>query len=73
MQAERRIAEAATMVFKRVLMPFTGANEEAGKKQGMEIIKCNSLAEAVKIALGAENLAGRKKTSSSRGGNNGRK
>jgi DNA repair protein RadA/Sms len=73
MQAERRIAEAATMGFKRVLMPFTGANEEAGKKQGMEIIKCNSLAEAVKIALGAENLAGRKKTSSSRGGNNGRK
>jgi len=60
MQAERRIAEAATMGFKRVLMPFTGANEEAGKKQGMEIIKCNTLAEAVKVALGADPV-GRKK------------
>ena len=54
MQAERRIAEASTMGFKRVLMPFTGANEEAGKKQGMEIIKCNTLAEAVKVALGLD-------------------
>jgi len=60
MQAERRIAEAATMGFKRVLMPFTGASEEAGKKQGMEIIKCNTLAEAVKVALGADPV-GRKK------------
>lgn len=60
MQAERRIAEAATMGFKRVLMPFTGANEEAGRKQGMEIIKCNTLAEAVKVALGADPV-GRKK------------
>lgn len=51
MQAERRIAEAATMGFKRVLLPEAGSSPEMGKKTGIELVRCNTLAEALEAAL----------------------
>jgi DNA repair protein RadA/Sms len=51
MQAERRIAEAATMGFKRVLLPEAGSSPEMGKKTGIELVRCNTLADALEAAL----------------------
>lgn len=51
MQAERRIAEAATMGFKRVLLPASGSTPDMGKKTGIELVRCNTLAEALEAAL----------------------
>lgn len=51
MQAERRIAEAATMGFKRVLLPEAGSSPDMGKKTGIELVRCNTLAQALEAAL----------------------
>lgn len=51
MQAERRIAEAAAMGFKRVLLPEVGSTPDMGKKAGIEVIRCNTLADALQAAL----------------------
>ena len=52
-QSERRVAEAATMGFKRVIMP-RGALPGLGKKQGVEVVLCATLADAIREALGVE-------------------
>ena len=54
MQAERRIAEAATMGFKRVLLPETGSTPDMGRKSGIEVVRCNTLADALYAALGVK-------------------
>ena len=56
-QSERRLAEAATMGFARVVMPRSGAAPDMGKRQGVEVILCNTLAEALTAALGVEPTA----------------
>jgi DNA repair protein RadA/Sms len=53
-QSERRLAEAATMGFKRVIMPRSSAPPELGKKQGVEVVLCATLADAIREALGVE-------------------
>jgi DNA repair protein RadA/Sms len=53
-QSERRLAEAATMGFKRVIMPRSSASPELGKKQGVEVVLCATLADAIREALGVE-------------------
>lgn len=53
-QSERRVAEAATMGFKRVIMPRAGAPPGLGKKQGVEVVLCATLADAIREALGVE-------------------
>lgn len=53
-QSERRLAEAATMGFKRVVMPRAGATPSMGKRQGVEVVLCNTLAEALTAALGVQ-------------------
>jgi DNA repair protein RadA/Sms len=53
-QAERRLQEAATMGFTRVLMPASGSTKDAGKRQGVEVVLCNTLAEALTASLGVE-------------------
>ncbi|OUS43665.1 DNA repair protein-like protein [Ostreococcus tauri] len=52
MQAERRIAEAAAMGFKRVLLPESGSSPDMGKKTGIELVRCNTVAEALEATLG---------------------
>ena len=47
----RRIAEAATMGFKRVLLPEAGSSPDMGKKTGIELVQCNTLAQALEAAL----------------------
>jgi len=54
MQAERRIAEAATMGFKRVLLPEAGSTPEMGKKFGIELVRCNTVSDALYAALGVK-------------------
>lgn len=54
LQTERRLAEAATMGFTRILMPRAGATPAMGKRQGVEVVLCNTLAEALTAALGVE-------------------
>ncbi len=54
MQAERRIAEAATMGFKRVLLPEAGSTPDMGRKSGIELVRCNTLADALYAALGVK-------------------
>ena len=54
MQAERRIAEAATMGFKRVLLPEAGSDEstvKAAGKNGVELVRCKTMADALQAAL----------------------
>jgi DNA repair protein RadA/Sms len=54
MQAERRIAEAATMGFKRVLLPEAGSDEstvKAARKNGVELVRCKTMADALQAAL----------------------
>ena len=53
-QSERRLAEAKTMGFKRVIMPRSSAPPELGKKQGVEVVLCATLADAIREALGVE-------------------
>ena len=53
-QSESRVAEAATMGFKRVIMPRAGAPPGLGKKQGVEVVLCATLADAIREALGVE-------------------
>ena len=53
-QSERRLAEAATMGFTRVVMPRAGATPDMGKRQGVEVVLCNTLAEALTATLGVE-------------------
>ena len=54
MQSERRIAEAATMGFRRVLLPEAGSDEsteKAAKKNGVELVRCKTMADALQAAL----------------------
>jgi DNA repair protein RadA/Sms len=53
-RSERRISEAAAMGFKRIIMPRASAGEDVGKKQGVEVILCATLADAIREALGVE-------------------
>ena len=53
-QSERRLSEAATMGFKRVVMPRAGATSDLGRRQGVEVLLCNTLAEALQVSLGVE-------------------
>lgn len=53
-QSERRLFEASTMGFKRVLMPRSGAAPNLGERQGVEVVLCNTLAEALTAALGVD-------------------
>jgi|TARA_B110000977_G_scaffold64920_2_gene88432 DNA repair protein RadA/Sms len=53
-QAERRVSEAATMGFKRVIMPRSSAPKDIGRRQGVEVVLCATLADAVREALGVE-------------------
>lgn len=53
-QAERRVSEASTMGFKRVIMPKAGAPLNIGKRQQVEVVLCATLADAVREALGVE-------------------
>lgn len=53
-QAERRVSEASTMGFKRVIMPKAGAPLNIGKRQQVEVVLCATLADAVREALGME-------------------
>jgi len=53
-QSERRLAEAATMGFTRVLMPRAGAGPQLGQRQGVQVVLCNTLAEALTASLGVQ-------------------
>lgn len=63
LQSERRLAEAANMGFKRVVMPRAGAVANMGKRQGVEVVLCNTLAEALTATLGVEAMKKRSKGS----------
>ncbi|OUS43675.1 P-loop containing nucleoside triphosphate hydrolase protein [Ostreococcus tauri] len=56
MQAERRIAEAAAMGFKRVLLPESGSSPDMGKKTGIELVRCNTVAEALEATLERDSI-----------------